>query len=217
MRFEVCILTAPRPAPTFYRTLHSLRETGFDMPFVCDGAPVGNDEGVKQNGRAYLTILYRMATLYKDWDMLLVVDDDTVFCKGVCEYLQHVEFPELNKSVYSLYVPSVYSKVHSHSKTWWPEDRGYFLAGGIAFLYPRVAVERILNDLTLDKIQWGFDRELGTWARANKFTVWHHEPSLAQHTGMDDSSLTGGDGKSCYGNDIGLASTFVGEDKFIGG
>jgi len=203
MQIEACILTSPRPTQTFYETLHSITLAGFVMPHAMDGLPEGENSSSRNASLATLEIMRQMLDRYL-FDMLLIPNDDVIFSRGCYNYLANMTFPEIHKSVYSLYTPSAYSQSHKPGKVWNLERKDLLLVGGIAYLFPRAVARRILQTMDPAEIKYGFDRELGTWARNHGHYVWYHEPSLVQHIGMDGNSAL----KHTFGDTIGRASTF---------
>ena len=206
MKLEACILTSPRPTSTFYETLHSMKAAGFIMPHVMDGLPGGGVSSSRNASLATLEIMSQVVERYP-FDMLLIVNDDVIFSLYTYKYLCEMVYPHSDSSLYSIYTPSGYSTSHKVGVTWNLERKNHLLVGGIAYIYPRSVVKRILLTMDPKTVQYGFDREIGGWARDHGHKIWYHEPSLVQHIGMGGNSSLG----HTFGDKIGRASTFKGD------
>ena len=202
MRIATIVLTAPRPKPTLPRTLDSLERAGF--PAV----NAWNDTAASGHFQAWVSALRWTVARHPDADACFVVEDDTVFCRGLREYLQRTLWPGPVEQIAlcSPYCPRAYRQ----DRRGWNDvqsNRGFYLAGSQAWIIPRLAAQTILADVAPLQTAHNADWEIGKWAKATGRKVWYHTPSLAQHVGIGNSAL--GDNSV---NSIRRAGDFIGEE-----
>ena len=87
MQIATVVLTAPRSKPTLHRTLDSLEAAGF--PAV----NAWNDAAASGHFLAWMSALRWIVAQQPNVDAYFVVEDDTVFCRGLREYLQGMLWP----------------------------------------------------------------------------------------------------------------------------
>ncbi len=210
MRIATVVLTAPRPMKTLARTLKSLQAAGWAD---CRGLPsaigVYHDRLLSGHFRAYMEALRYAVHRDPRADAYFVVEDDVVFCPGLRRYLQRTLWPGPVEKIAlcSPYCPKAYRQ----DKRGWSDaqsNRGFYLAGSQAWIFPPKAARTILAKVAPLKSVRNADWEIGKWADATGRKVWYHTPSLAQHIGLGNSTL--GDDSA---TDIRLAADFVGENE----
>jgi len=210
MHIQVVVLTAPRPKKTLERTLRSLKKAGWEP-----GVDPSSEVGIYQDGaslgqfRAYMEALRCTVHRHPKADAYSVVEDDVVFCRGLREYLERTLWPG---PVEKIALCSPYCPIAYRLRRWkgWHDSQssqGLYLAGSQAWVFPPQAARAILAEVAPLESPHGADWEIGRWARATRWRVWYHTPSLAQHVGLGNSAL--GDNLV---SDIRLAGDFVGED-----
>ncbi len=206
MNIATVVLTAPRPKPTLDRTVASLDAAGF--PAVS----AFNDAAASGHFRAWMNALQWIVSTRGDADAYFVVEDDTVFCRGLQEYLQHTLWPGRveHLALCSPYCPKAYRQ----PQPGWDatqSGRGYFLAGSQAWILPARIATAVLAEVAPLNTENNAAWEIGRWAKAARKRVWYHTPSLVQHIGLGNSAL--GDDSVC---DIRHAVDFIGEDAYPG-
>ena len=221
MNFAHAILTAPRPQSTLRQTLESLRHGGFTSDFwFHDGSPPdGEATSPRWCTAAYIDLLRRVGKAMDvgkwrpDAEGLLVFEDDVVVCKGLCEYLQSIPWPEAIDQIAAVspYCPTAYSNYKAFRR-WHREDRRVTLAGTQAFLYTRRAMRELVQYLDPERRKddgeiAGVDVQFGMYAKEFDLHIHYHVPSLVQHIGINNSAVGFGDCGTIY-----RAETFVGED-----
>ncbi len=201
MNIATVVLTAPRPKPTLHRTLDSLEAAGFP------GVKAWNDATASGHFRAWMSALAWIVARRPGAEAYFVVEDDTVFCRGLHQYLRRTLWPGPAEKIAlcSPYCPEAYRQV----KPGWDDgqsQRGFYLAGSQAWIFPPRAARAILAELAPLHTTRNADWEIGKWAGATGRKVWYHTPSLAQHEGLGNSAL-GDDTIST----IRRAADFIGE------
>ncbi|OHB67848.1 MAG: hypothetical protein A2V70_19895 [Planctomycetes bacterium RBG_13_63_9] len=204
MNITTVVLTAPRPEETLGRTLKSLEAAGIF------GAAICNDTARSGHFRAYMTALRCAVVRDARAEAYFLVEDDVVFCRGLHEYLQRTLWPGLVRQIAlcSPYSPRAYQQ----REPGWSDaqsHRGLYLAGSQAWLFPPRAARAILAEVAPRGSTHNADWEIGKWARATGRQVWYHTPSLAQHEGVQNSTL-GNNGAT----DIRYAVDFIGKDAY---
>jgi hypothetical protein len=116
-RWAVGVTAAPRREPTLARTLSSLDAAGWPRPWVfADGEveippgyrvtrhlpPVG---GWPNFWLAVTELIAREPTA----DAYLLVQDDVIFCAGVCDYVSRFDIPD-DCGVLSLFCPACHNQ-----------------------------------------------------------------------------------------------------------
>lgn len=199
--WAVAVTTAPRPVATLPRTLDSLRRAGWsDLRVFHDSTGAG----------AWRNWIEALASLVRDQpaaDAFAMVQDDVVLCRELKTYLQETLWPIAGRvALCSPFTPGAYRRCRpGWSFVWPPPDR--FLVAAQFWVIPPATARAIVRDLGHIHAHQGIDRLVGRWAKRSGRNVWHHTPSLAQHTADDNSAL---------GNppvaDLRLATDFIGED-----
>jgi hypothetical protein len=207
MRIAAIVLTAPRPVSMLEQTLKSLAAAGFGGS-PADEPRVYEDATSAGQFRSYMEALRLSLRQEPDADAHLVVEDDVVFCRGLREYLERTLWPGPVEQIAlcSPYCPKAYRQ----DRPGWSDaqsGRGLYLAGSQAWVFPPGAARAVLAEVAPRRTTHAADWEIGNWACKTGRTVWYHTPSLAQHEGVENSSL-GNSGQS----DIRLAADFIGED-----
>lgn len=196
--WAVGVTTAPRPNPTFQRTLAGLHRAGWDDVRVFDDVlPVG----------AWSNWLRALGGLLEEKpqaDAYLIVQDDVIFCRKLRAYLEATLWPASDVAVCSPYCPTPYVGPQSG---WHDERRGWSLVGALIWAIPPRVARAILADLGHVKANRRIDARIGLWAQDTGRSVWFHTPSLAQHVGNGNSAL--GDPST---NSLRRAADFPGQD-----
>lgn len=201
MKIATIVLSAPRPQPTLHRTLDSLEAAGF--PAV----NTREDTAAAGHFQAWMSALRWIVKQRPGAEAYFVVEDDTVFCRGLNRYLQRTLWPGPVEKIAlcSPYCPKAYRQ----DKRGWNDTqsgRGHFLAGSQAWILPPPAARALLAEVAPRETTHNVDWEIGKWAKATGRKVWYHTPSLAQHEGLRNSAL--GDNTV---SSIRYAADFIGE------
>ena len=221
--WAVGVVTAPRQEPTLARCLESLAAAGWDAPrlFVEPGAEVPARFAHLPATRRESTLgewpnwLLGLAELYQrapEADAYLMVQDDTVFSRGVRAFLEADLWPAPRVGMVSVYCPEPYARP---DRGWHPVEQRVGLAGALACILPNAAVRSLLcHPEVIEHRRRGVrhglvdtDGVLGRWADREGLPIYHHSPSLAQHIG-DTSTLWPGAPNS----GVRHSSNFAGED-----
>lgn len=210
MKIATVVLTAPRPTATLQRTLNSLKAAGWaDRPGSAPAIGICHDRASSGHFSAYIEALRCAVNRRPEADAFFIVEDDVVFCRGLWSYLQQTLWPG---SVEKIALCSPYCpKAYRQRRRGWNDaqsNRGFYLAGSQAWIFPPKAARAILAELAPLQSIHNADWEIGKWADATRRKVWHHTPSLAQHIGLGNSVL--GDDST---TDIRLAADFIGENE----
>lgn len=223
-KWAVGVTTAGRKQPTLDRMVSSLAQAGWERPRLFADAdaviPVELQElpathrdeqlGAFPN---WLLGLAELVLREPHADAYLMCQDDVVFCRGVCKYLEQTLWPAENVGIVSLFCPSHYAR--GKPPGFHAEDRGWDTWGAQAYLFPSTAVARLLTDpLFLQHRRSGpaggsrnIDSLVGHWCRTSQFSYFVHAPSLVQHIGVTSTLYpTGG----VWGNRA--AADFLGEE-----
>ena len=202
MNIATVVLTAPRPKPTLDRTLDSLEAAGFPAVSAL------NDATSSGHFRAWMSGLRWIVSRLPDADAYFVVEDDTVFCGGLKQYLQRTLWPGPTERIAlcSPYCPKAYRQAE---RGWSDEQsgRGHYLAGSQAWILPAQAAQAVLAEVAPLHSVHNADWEIGRWAKQTGRKTWYHAPSLVQHVGLGNSAL--GDNTV---SSIRYAADFIGED-----
>lgn len=209
MNLMPTILTSSRPSPTLSRTIASMKRAGWEFPHVFDGTPLDGKTCAKGCTAGNIGLMEIARWIRDGADGLLVVEDDVVFCRGAREYLDQSPWPEdpTKIAVVSPYCNEAYSKQPATNGRWHLENRGLYLAGSQAWIYPFCNLPGIIE--YLKQSEWGVDRAVGEYAALHGLSVWYHTPSLADHIGRGGNSAVG------YNDDCGeiyRTCDFPGED-----
>lgn len=201
MNLATVVLTAQRPRPTLNRTLESLEAAGFPAVVAFEDAAGWG------HFRAWMSALRWIVSRRPNANAYFVVEDDTVFCGGLREYLRHTLWPGPVERIAlcSPYCPQAYRQAESG----WSDlqsGRGHYLAGSQAWILPAGAARAALAEVAPLCSTHNADREIGKWGKASGREVWYHTPSLVQHVGLGNSAL-GDDSVST----IRYAADFIGE------
>jgi len=148
VKIAATILTAPRPTPTLTRTVESLVDAGFSgehQPRVyIDSQGIGSFH-------AHLAAFRDALTREPEADAHFVVQDDVIFCRGLFDYLQATLWPGPvdDLALCSPYCPEAYR----HDVNGWnhlQSDRGLYLSGGQAWVFPAAVVRRLVVDFDVE-------------------------------------------------------------------
>jgi len=233
MTIAAAVTTAPRPGTTLLpRCVASLLQTGFQRPLVFaePDAPVpawigDSAELVRWSGRlgAWRNFLYSMQeTLQRrpDADAVLMVQDDTVFCRRAAQFLEQDTWPSPFTGVVQVCVSRAYHR-QPRGLSRLDDRSNRDLAGAWACLFPRhVAYQIVAHGLSVgwqghprqtidDPVKKiGIDPFIGrTVVEKLGYEVWVYNPSLGDHD-AEHSAL--GHGRSNCGNRRAL--DFIGQD-----
>jgi len=140
-----------------------------------------------------------------------MLQDDLVCCKNVRSYLERELWPAPRVGLVSFYCPSVYGSSLGGFQL---INAGEGLIGALTYVFPPAAVRSLLtHGATLAHRMRSspagtrsIDTVLGQWARARRFPIYYHVPSLAQHTGTASTLWKGATSAGSR-----AASHFVGE------
>ena len=201
MRWDVAMITAPRPTRTIERSLHSLYDSGFPCDLV--------QEDTDESGSWPTWFAALSSLLESDADALLIVEDDAIFCKGLRGYLESTLWPDSECALCSAYSCGKYTERPNMSPGWSQMNNGHFLVGSLCWAIPRKSAEAIRDDLYYSRFgRRNIDLRIGLWALDTGRSVWYHKPSLVQHIGSGNSALGRGDQSSALWH----ATDFIGED-----
>ena len=120
--FAVGITTAPRQNHTLLRTLKTLRRSGFatrELTVFAEPGSLPTPSSLPRIDRPrrfgawhnWKTALEELLSSNPDASAIMLVQDDTVFCKGLRPFLDRVLWPTANTGLVSLYTPTHYSQV----------------------------------------------------------------------------------------------------------
>lgn len=231
-KWAVGVTTAPRAKPTLERCLKSLRDAGWSEPriYAEPGSElfVGIDEQLIRSRarrlgawRNWRESLRELVAEIPDADAYVMVQDDTVFCRGVREFLDGVLWRRVlpnhedgsgatsfcvdSIGVVSLYCPKPYAAGIGFNEV----KRGWSLIGALAYVFTPESAKAILSDGYVRNFSGkrNIDSVVGRWASRAGKKVFYLSPSLAQHIGdtstVWDRATVGGRRRS---------SNFVGMD-----
>ena len=208
--WSVGVTTAPRRVPTLERCLESLARAGWDSPrlFAEPGSEIP-----ERFGHLPLTLRDRLLGAYPNWylglaelfmrepraEAYLMVQDDTVFARGVREFISRELWPDPNTGAVSLYCPSHFAvecPAGFHA-----ENRGWLNWGALAIVFPNPSVRRcwpLRSPSAIGTTARATACETSTawWARcrAENRSYYVVSPSLAQHIGEASNNLSAGNG-----------------------
>ena len=121
-------------------------------------------------------------------DAYMMVQDDTVFCRGVREFLEAELWPSERAGMVSVYCPEPYERAE---RGWVQVPATDGLIGALTCIFPNAAgramlahpavVEHRLRGARRGLIDT--DGAVGRWAAQAAMPVYYHSPSLAQHIG----------------------------------
>jgi hypothetical protein len=127
-------------------------------------------------------------------DAFLLVQDDVIFYdrQNLREHLEQVLWPADPIGLVSLYCPKAYTQ----PKTGWHRNKGKWLLGALAFVFPRELAKRFVCDALVLEHRWShpkhglavIDSVIGCWAARQGVAIHYPTPSLAQHVG-DTSTI----------------------------
>lgn len=213
--WSVAMITAPRPVPTLDATRKSLAAAGWPEHMVVD------DRNTSGHWQTWQRALKATIDADRDADAYLIVEDDAVFWCSLRTYLERTLWPAPpgEIAVCSPYCPGVYRLPHAIGPTVpWSfnvQERGDHLVGTVAWVLPRFAAKQlaasIFDHLVLDWT-WGTDRIVGRWAAERGLGTWYHNPSLVQHTGVDNSASDRVRAGVKMSGEMAQATDFVGEE-----
>jgi len=198
MHWAVGLTTAPRPQPTFERTLASLRGAGWS------DLDVFNDMGQSGAWPNWIEGLGELIGRHPHADAYVMVQDDAVFCRGLRSYLEHMLWPAADVALCSPYCPTPYKRDRGG---WHEENHGWNLIGAVCWVLPPESARAIVAELARVEARDRIDARIGRWAREAGRSVWYHTPSLVQHVGVGNSAL--GDENT---DSLRIAADFLGED-----
>jgi GR25 family glycosyltransferase involved in LPS biosynthesis len=205
MNIATIVVTTPRPEGTLKRTLNSLHDAGFS------DVEVHNDDPSSGHFSAYYTAIEDVVNKYVNADAYLVVEDDVVFCKNTREYLCKTLWPtdEVERIGFcSLYLPGGFSP----PKRGWSETTQYrkSICCTQAWLYPPASARFLLEKMAPLRHDHpvGGDHVISQFLQKHDFTIWHHLPSLAQHSAPIGNSTVGNQNMTRNRK----ANSFPGED-----
>jgi predicted O-methyltransferase YrrM len=221
--WAVGVVTAPREHPTLPRSLASLALAGWASVrlFAEPGCelPIESDQ-IKITRRAdtlgeWPNWLLGLAELYQRGpraDAYMMVQDDTVFCRGVREFLEAELWPDDRVGMVSVYCPEPHAQ---SGRGWKPVAAGAGLVGALTCIFPNAAARALLGhpgivDHRLRGGRHGLvdtDGIIGRWAQQAAMPVYHYSPSLAQHIGDTSTVWPGAPNAGPR-----RSSNFVGED-----
>ena len=218
--WAVGVTTAPRRQVTLPRSLESLANAGWKDVYLFSDGPVETPDIDGLN----LTVINRSKSsgIYSNWilsatelwlrhpnaERILIVQDDTIFCRGVREYLEQRSVPK--DGLISLYT----AKGREANKPGFaPVSPRLSGMGALAwlitpkFLHALLGDRRFLDHRISKNGHKHIDVAVSQYCVRNNIPQYHHTPSLAQHIGKT----------STVGHDKGTqahrqAPTFPGED-----
>ena len=193
-----------RPKSTLQRTLENFRGTGFATPEVF--ADLKKQGSIWNWHRA----MFYLVEHYPDAKAYAILEDDIICAKDIREYLEQELWPDVSEHgcICSIFTPTIYLA----EERWHTENRGQNTWMSQFWVFHPLSARKLLQDIpAMTEFQGNKqpnDTLIGKWAIDNKVTIWHHSPSLVQHTGYNNSY-----GKKLPTNyRIGLSREFVGEN-----
>ncbi len=213
-RWAIGMTTAPRASNTLNRTLRSLRKAGWTQPVHLfaepgtrtwhtrlSGGPLSIIHRKKPSLGAWPNFFLGLQELYlrqPDADAYLMVQDDVIFCRGLCDYLEQHLWPKGPRiGVVSLHTPSHLTA--EKSKGFFHAELGWSAWGAQALIFPNAAARAFLSDSkVIEHRQKGIldgtknvDSVIGDWCARTKHHFWMHAPSLTEHIGATSTLWPG--------------------------
>lgn len=209
----------------FPETIESLKQAGFDSPWIFLDGPIpstlpqelrqrissrSSSLGVIGN---YMTALWELYVRNPLADRYAIFQDDIVLCKNVKPYLDSLQLPE--DRYWNLFTFMENEKLIKTKKGF--IESSQYGRGAVALVYPRSAVVETLSSRSLVMKPQAANKKIATkridggictaickkHGQAQTHTEYVHAPSLVQHQGL----------KSTLGNDNQPQSnSFPGED-----
>jgi len=200
--WAVGVTTAPRKQGTLARTLQSLADAGWREAYLFADGPVDPP----RIERLKLTTIRRNTSsgIYANWllaalelwlrhptaQRLLLIQDDTVFCRGVREYLERSPLPK--DGLISLYTARGRDAKSDGFHAVAPRLSGM---GALAWVFTPAILHALLADKQFlahrlsKKGHKHIDTAVAHHCIRRRVPQYHHTPSLAQHIG--DTSTVG--------------------------
>lgn len=203
--WAVGVITAPRPLPSIVRTVAHIERAGwteggtiYAEPGSCvdpvtGWPPIDRDRwrlvrrpeglGLWPN---WISALSDMVATRSDADAYMLCEDDVVLADGLRRYCELTLWPSESVAVCSPYCPTDHASPDHVG--WHVVHRGRKLVGAQCYIFPPDAARFIVADMAQappDKYQ---DAWVGIWAEETGRLVYYHTPSIAQHTGGQNSS-----------------------------
>jgi predicted O-methyltransferase YrrM len=222
-RWSVGVVTAPRMQPTLLRCLASLSAAGWDslhlfaepgvaLPIQSEHIRITRRNETIGEWPNWLLGLTELFQRDPTADAYMMVQDDTLFCRGVREFLEAELWPGHRVGMVSVYCPA--SDVHT-AAGWGSLAAGAGLIGALTCIFPSAAVRALLAhpsiiEHRLRGARHGLvdtDGAIGRWAVQTAMPIYHHRPSLAQHIGDTSTVWLGAPNAGIRHSD-----NFVGED-----
>lgn len=199
---SVGVITAPRPLSTLPQTLAELRRAGFPQPvrvFAEPGAPVPADPSLvvcRNATRLGLWGNWRAAAHHllaeTDTPFVLLCEDDVRFARCAAPALQHAmdTLPRRGWGYASLYTPRRNLNWTDGACGWRPFAVGAGTWGALAWCFTRAGLAALLDSKAVrgHAHPEGTDTVVSLAANELGLTCYTHAPSLADHTGGDNST-----------------------------
>lgn len=214
MTIAVGVVTAPRPGPWLLgRCLDSLRETGFDEPYIFaePGSRVRRTGRVIARPRKYGEYhnwragLGDLLDLEPSADGYLMVQDDIYFCRNVAAQVKSELWPSPKCGGLHIYVSARYREYPRRCLTRLSESAAPLMAGACAIVFPQPAARAILEyanrerwrghtveTRTVPEEMEGVDTFIGVALLAMDWEIWLRNPSLAEHDALHSALGHGG-------------------------
>jgi hypothetical protein len=195
--WAVGVTTAPRSVPTLERCLQSLVEAGWPRPRLFVDGDVALPRGFADLPRThrdpqmgawpnYYLALGELLMRHPRADAYMLVQDDTLFCQGVCvrDYLERALWPGPTPGLVSLFSP----RSPENAAAAWHAYRRVWNHCALAFIFPRHVAQQFLasSDVVLHRVRHGLANipwRVGRWAVEAGVSFHYPAPSLVQHIG----------------------------------
>jgi hypothetical protein len=196
MGWAIGITTAPRDKVTLRDTIESLKVAGWDKLLVlCEpGSEIFPHPGVEyhihdaklgawSNWRFALQVLTRQEN-----DYVAIVQDDMIVRPGLRKYLEDSIITSVG--VKGLFSPYKAAHYHYSQEGWCQNKTGWNLCGA-CFYAMNLTTAKFMDSKLPKTVRTNrhIDAYVGSLFLESKLTLMVHNPSLAQHTADDNSTL----------------------------
>ncbi|WP_437225997.1 glycosyltransferase family 2 protein [Planctomicrobium sp. SH661] len=231
-RFAVGITSAPRRIPTLARCVDSVIASGFSPTVYAEPDTRGLQEisspVVQRSSRLgcfhnYLQTLRDLLAADPQAQAIVVFQDDVVIARKTREFLEHDLWPSDRIGAVSLYSPDFFS-YELRKPSGFQRQRGRFLIGACAMVYPRQMAEALVTrhthwrgcargpEIQDETKKKAVDTWIGHALHAEQKHVYYPNPSLCQHIATTSSLGHGGNHSLRKGRHFRRSGKFAGEE-----
>lgn len=222
MKWSVIVTTAPRKEPTLQECVDSLRNCGWEPTILAEPDSPPSDaltiHNQKRLGVWHNWVKSVRIALETDADVILTVQDDSIFHPDCKHYIENSLWPATNCGFISLYTPRHYTirKDGSLRPCGINRIKTRSLWGACALVWPRHVLEQVLSH-PLTNSWYGAspkskspavierrkqnpetiansDTAIGKLMNRMNKTMWFVDPSPVQHVAKYSSISHGGNG-----------------------